>query len=342
MNMYKWINMMIMDDEKRGLPLLSFPSVQMLFVTVKELIESSSLQALGMRTLIDEYDMPASLSNMDLSVEAEAFGAHAVYAADEVPTIIGTLLSGEADVDALRVPRVGDGRTGICVEGVRKALRLVTDRPVFGSCIGPFSLAGRLMNVNKIMLDCYDEPELVHRVLRMAADFITAYIEAYKEVGAHGVVMAEPLAGVLSPALIQEFSSDYVREIVDKVQDERFLVIYHNCGSSVNRLVEPILSTGCRVFHFGDAVDMAEMLAQMPSDRLVMGNISPSKHFLGGTPQSIRNKTERLLRACGSYPNFLISSGCDIPPLTDLENINVFFAAVRSFYYRRKLLDMIS
>ncbi len=341
-NMHKWINMMIMDDEKRGLPILSFPSVQLLFVTVKEFIESSNLQALGMRLLIDNYDMPASLSNMDLSVEAEAFGAHTVYAADEVPTIIGTLIGADADADRLRIPKVGDGRTGVVVEGVRKALRLITDRPVFGSCIGPFSLAGRLMNVNEIMIDCYDEPELVHRVLRMTADFIAEYILAFKQAGAHGVLMAEPLAGVLSPRLMQAFSSDYVKEIVDRVQDEKFIVIYHNCGSSVNRLVEPVIATGCRVFHFGDAVDMKEMLEKMSPDCLVMGNISPSKHFLSGTPQSIRNKTERLLRTCGAYPNFLISSGCDIPPLTDLENVNVFFDAVRSFYYRRRLTDIIS
>ncbi|MDO4572288.1 MAG: uroporphyrinogen decarboxylase family protein, partial [Clostridia bacterium] len=272
--MYRWIEKMIFDEEKKALPILSFPAVQLLFVTVKELIESSGYQALGMRLLADQYDMPAALSYMDLSVEAEAFGARAVYAADEIPTIVGQIVDSAEAAEALRTPKIGEGRTGICVEGVRKALRLITDRPVFANCIGPFSLAGRLMNVNEIMIDCYEEPETVHMVLRKAAAFLTEYIEAYKAVGAHGVVLAEPLAGMLSPALMREFSADYVRQIVDRTQDERFIVIYHNCGGSVNRLVDEMLGTGCRAFHFGDAVNMAEMLDKMPADRLVMGNVS--------------------------------------------------------------------
>lgn len=342
MNMYKWIDRMIFEEEKKALPILSFPAVQLLFVTVKELIGSDNAQALGMRLLADQYDMPAALSYMDLSVEAEAFGAHTVYAADEIPTITGQLISSAADVAALRQPHVGDGRTGVCVNGVKKALRLITDRPVFANCIGPFSLTGRLMNVNEVMVSCYEEPELVHQVLRKATDFLLEYIRAYKEAGAHGIVLAEPLAGVLSPALMQEFSTNYIREITDQLQDEKFIVIYHNCGNSVNRLVEQILGTGCRVFHFGDAVNMHEMLELMPSNFLVMGNISPSRHFLRGTPESVRNKTQRLLMECAQYPNFLISSGCDIPPLTDLENVNTFFSTVQSFYYRRHLLDLIS
>ena len=35
---------------------------------------------------------------------------------------------------------------------------------------------------------------------------------------------------------------------------------------------------------------------------------------------------------CCGYPNFVISSGCDVPPLAGWENINAFFAAVKEFY----------
>ncbi len=342
MNMYRWIEKLIFEEEKKALPVLAFPAVQLLFVTVKELIESSSQQALGLRLLADQFDMPAAMSYMDLSVEAEAFGANTVYAADEIPTITGRLIGTREAAEALKIPCVGDGRTGVCVEGIQKTLRLITDRPVLANCIGPFSLTGRLMNVNDVLLACYDEPETVHVVLEKVTAFLKEYILAFKAAGAHGVVMAEPLAGLLSPDLAQEFSSDYIRRLTDELQDERFIIVYHNCGSSVTRIVPEMLSTGCRVFHFGDAINMREMLEKMPRDVLVMGNISPAKHFLSGTPQSVRNKTNRLLRECADFPNFLISSGCDIPPLTDFENISTFFSTVEAFYYRRRLLDSIS
>ena len=144
MNMYKWIDRLIYQEDKKAFPLLSFPSVQLLYVTVKELVTTSNYQALGMKMLADKYPMPAVASFMDLSVEAEAFGARTVYAADEVPTIIGKIVETQEDADDLQIPPVGAGRTGIYIEGVRKALKLITDRPVFAGCAGPFSLAGRL------------------------------------------------------------------------------------------------------------------------------------------------------------------------------------------------------
>lgn len=342
MNMYHWIDKMIYQEEKKAMPLLSFPSVQLLYVTVKELVGDSNYQAMGMKMLADKFDMPGAPSFMDLSVEAEAFGANAVYGVDEVPTITGSLIHTQEQAEALEIPKVGAGRTGICLDGIKKALKMITDRPVFAGCIGPFSLAGRLMDMNEIMLDCYEEPEKVHLVLEKATDFLVQYILEYKKTGAHGVIMAEPLAGILSPALMQEFSSSYVKKIVEKVQDQSFIVIYHNCGNYVVQLAKEILNTGCRVYHFGDAIDMEDMLKQMPSDCLVMGNISPSRCFRNGTADQVKIETVRLLEKCKGYKNFLISSGCDLPPLTEFDNIEAFFDTVDNFYYRQKLLDMIA
>ena len=42
--------------------------------------------------------------------------------------------------------------------------------------------------------------------------------------------------------------------------------------------------------------------------------------------------TLELLKRCTPHKNFLISSGCDIPPASSWENINAFFAAVEEFY----------
>lgn len=342
MDMYNWIKEQIEMEEKKAMPVLSFPSVQMLYITVKELISDSSNQALGMKLIADKYDMPASLAFMDLSVEAEAFGSKTVYSVDEVPTIIGSIVKTEEEAETLPVPQVGSGRTGVCIEGVEKALKLITDRPVFAGCIGPFSLAGRLMDVNEAMVNCYEEPEMVHVLLEKVSGFLIDYINEFKKVGAHGIVMAEPLAGILSPGLIHEFSTEYVKKIVDATQDENFIVIYHNCGNEVTRLVDSILQTGCKVFHFGDAIDMREILPKIPTEYLVMGNISPAKQFRNGTEESIREVTTKLLEDCKDYPNFVISSGCDIPPLTELDNIDAFFEAVESFYYKQRLLELIA
>ena len=328
MDMKKWLAD-VTAGEKKPLPVLSYPAVQELGITVGELASSSEKQVAGMKLIADRYDMPASVTYMDLSIEAEAFGANCVYGDSEVPTITGKLIGTEEEAEALRVPEIGAGRTGVAVETVEKAVALITDRPVLAGCIGPFSLTGRLMNVNDVMVSCYTEPELVHAVLQKAEAFITSYILALKAAGADGVIMAEPLAGILSPDLMQEFSSEYVARIVKAVEDDSFLVVYHNCGSAINQLVPEVLATGCRAYHFGESADMPAMLAAIPGDCLVMGNISPSSVFNNSTPDKMREAVAALRASCAGHANFVLSSGCDIPPRTSFEMIDAFFEAAK-------------
>ena len=331
-NMKQWMEELRTSPVKKALPILSFPSMQLLGINVKELISDSDLQAQGMKMVADRTDSAAAVSLMDLSVEAECFGATIHVNDDEVPTVLGRLIHDEEEANALEIPAVGSARSGLYVESMEKALTMITDRPVLAGMIGPFSLAARLMDVSEIMMDCYDEPDMVHTVLEKTTAFLIEYAKAYKAVGANGIMMAEPVAGMLSPMLEEEFSAPYVKQIVDAVQDDEFAVIYHNCGDNVIRMIDSILTTGSMAYHFGNSIDMAEMLPHIPTETVVMGNVDPAGEFLNGTPDSIRAATLAVMEKCCGYPNFLISSGCDIPPASSWENIDAFFNGVKEFY----------
>jgi len=98
--------------------------------------------------------------------------------------------------------------------------------------------------------------------------------------------------------------------------------------------IDSILATGAAAYHFGNAIDMSEMMTHIPADTIAMGNVDPAGQFRNGTPESIRKETLEIMEANCHNPNFLISSGCDIPPLSPWENIDAFFAAVKEFYSR--------
>ena len=147
-NMKQWLQDQIHTGAKKPLPLLSFPCVQMMGITVRELISDSSLQAKGMELVAGRVNSAASVSLMDLSVEAEAFGATVRVSDDEVPTIIGAIITDEDEADALQIPAVGTARTGIYLEAIEKATKVITDRPVFAGVIGlNGQLSGHLGNV---------------------------------------------------------------------------------------------------------------------------------------------------------------------------------------------------
>lgn len=332
MNMKKWVADMIEAPVKKALPIITFPAIQKMGINVNEFISDSDLQAKGMKIIADCTDSAAALSMMDLSVEAECFGAEIHFSDDEVPTVTGHIIEEEEEADALEIPKVGAGRTQIYIDAVEKATKLITDRPVLAGVIGPFSLAGRLLDVTEAMVYCYDEPDMVHTVLDKVTTFIIDYIKAYKAVGANGVVMAEPLAGLLSPSLAEEFSGEYVKRIIDEVQDDNFIVIYHNCGNCTIQIIDSILATGALVFHFGNAISMEEMMEKIPANKVAMGNVDPAGELKNGTPESVKAATKSVMEKCCKYKNFVISTGCDVPPMSSWDNINAFYEAVNEFY----------
>lgn len=331
--MKEWIASLKGTGAKQPIPILSFPCVSLLGVTVRELISDSELQAKGMKAVADKTASAASVSFMDLSLEAECFGAKIVVSDEEVPTVKGRIVNDMDEAEALVVPAVGSGRTQIYLNAIKKASAEITDRPVLAGMIGPFSLAARLLDVTEIMMDCYDDPDMVHLVLEKVTEFLCEYAKAYKAAGANGIVMAEPVAGLLSPSLEEEFGSPYIKKIVDAVQSDDFAVVYHNCGDNVPKMLDSILTTGCAAYHFGNSVDMEkDIIPKIPSDTVVMGNVDPAGTLRLGTPEKVRAETLALLERCSKYPNFVLSTGCDVPPMTPWENIDAFFAASDEYY----------
>lgn len=109
---------MKLENNGKALPILSFPCTSLMGVKTDELVHSAELQAKGMKAVADRTDAAASVSMMDLSVEAEAFGAEVRFSPDEVPSVIGALVGSSESAERLAVPVVGTARTGVFVKSL--------------------------------------------------------------------------------------------------------------------------------------------------------------------------------------------------------------------------------
>jgi uroporphyrinogen decarboxylase len=192
--------------------------------------------------------------------------------------------------------------------------------------LGPFSLAARLYGVSEALGLTLEDPELTRLLLERSTAFLVAYARAFKAAGADGVVMAEPTAGLLSPRGLAAYSSAFVRRVVEAVDGPQFTLILHNCAAKLIHF-ESVLQAGARVFHFGAPMDLPAALAKAPADAILAGNLDPSGVFARSTPDQVRAATRTLLGATQGFRNYILSSGCDIPPKTPLENIEAFYAA---------------
>lgn len=148
--------------------------------------------------------------------------------------------------------------------------------------------------------------------------------------GATGVIIAEPAAGLLSNDDCLEYSTKYVRQIVEAVQDDDFVVILHNCGNT-GQCTDAMVKTGAAALHFGNAIDMKQALDECPDSILVMGNLNPVGLFKQASPDQVYQETYALLKATSACRNFVISSGCDMPPGVPVKNIEAFFRALADY-----------
>lgn len=246
----------------------------------------------------------------------------------EIPFVIGRLVTDRAAVAKLEIPKPGDKRTAVHLEAVRQLSRQASERCVLGGCIGPFSLASRLAGVSEALELTLAEPELMHTVLEKATLFLIAYVQAFRAAGASGVIMAEPTAGLLSPRGLMAFSSAYLRQIREAVEAENFTIVLHSCAAKLLHL-PALLESGLSAFHFAAPMDMVSALGKVPPRVVLCGNLDPTAVFVQSTPAEVAGRVSGLLAATGGYRNFVLSSGCDIPPNAPLENLDAFFAAAR-------------
>lgn len=329
-NMKEWTDGIISRKEVVAMPVMTHPGIEQNGHTVKEAVSDGRVHAEAVISLARQYPSAAAATIMDLTTEAEAFGAEIAFSDEAVPAVSGRLLPDVASIYQLQVPSLSAGRIPAYLKANLIAAREIQDRPLLAGCIGPFSLAGRLYDMSEIMVLIYENPEAAHALLVKCADFIRKYCMALKQTGANGILMAEPAAGLLSNEDCMVFSSDYIKQIVDRVQDEHFIIVLHNCGNT-GHCTKAMVTTGAAAYHFGNKCQMEEVIKDVPSTALVMGNIDPVSIFKDGSPELMRKTVTDLLERMQGYPNFVLSSGCDTPPHTPIANIETFFQTLKEW-----------
>lgn len=328
--MNSFIQQLLNSDKRIAIPIMTHPGIEAIGKNVVDAVTDGEVHYQAIKNVTETYDTTACTVIMDLTVEAEAFGCAISMPEHEVPSVTGRLVCDEESVNRLQVPSLSAGRMPEYLKANCLAVENIKDKAVLSGCIGPFSLAGRLYDMSEIMVGIYIEPDVIKTLLDKCTEYITLYCKELKAIGATGVIMAEPAAGLLSNEDCLEYSTVYVKQIVEAVQDDNFTVVLHNCGNK-GHCTQAMIDSGAAALHFGNAVNMVETLEQCPSNLVVMGNIDPVGILKQATPEEVYRITADLLAKTAQYRNFVISSGCDMPPFVPDVNIKAFYRAIADF-----------
>jgi len=138
---------------------------------------------------------------------------------------------------------------------------------------------------------------------------------------------------ILGPKEFGRFSGNYVHHIMESYKYSNVETIYHVCGNTMH-LINEMTSIGVSGISLDSpetGVDMVKAAKMVPGNIVLIGNVNPTKILADGTVEEVKEATTELLENMRPYPNFILSTGCDLPPETPLENIKAFVEIGRNF-----------
>ena len=172
MNTAQWIKTLIGQKERTAIPIMTHPGIELIGKRIVDAVTDGETHFRAVEALARHFPRTAaSTTIMDLTVEAEAFGANLHMSPDDIPSIEGRLISDYAGIKALQLPTLDEKRIPQYLKADELAAKQL-DIPVFAGCIGPFSLAGRLYDMTEIMMAIYIEPDAMQLLLEKCTEFL--------------------------------------------------------------------------------------------------------------------------------------------------------------------------
>ncbi|MBS0661862.1 MAG: uroporphyrinogen decarboxylase family protein [Verrucomicrobia bacterium] len=230
-----------------------------------------------------------------------------------------------ADKLRLRVFKVPDPLGGGRMHDRVKSIELMrrTAGPgmsIVGWIEGPLALAAELRGLNTIMLDFVDDPPFAHDLLAFTADVAIAYAPAQIAAGADTIGMSDAAAGLIGPALYEEFLWPQQQRVLETLRRKHpdVLLRQHMCGR-IDKLYPKMAQLPVDIYEIDFPANLELARAQLGPTRTLAGNVSTITDLLEGSPERVYEACRRCHEICGRH--FIVGAGCEVSPLTPPENL---------------------
>jgi uroporphyrinogen decarboxylase len=322
--------------EKKRLvvPLMGFPGLTLTGASIKLAQQNYGEHFRVLRALADRFHPDVLFPLMDLAVEANAMGRYTVFPVDDSATVVTTAFD-ERELTRIRSIRITfDTRVLGYVETLKLMAIGLPDGILRGAfVIGPYTLAALLVGAEEAALATLTRPDVLSALCELTTERIQEYARMLIAAGAQIICILEPTAVMLGPEAFQRFSADFVYHINNSCKYNDVATIYHTCGNTMH-LIGKMAASGVDALSLDaeDAGVSLELAARrLEGDTLIMGNVSPSRTLLHGSPAQVRKEVLNRLRSMDFCSGYILSTGCDMPQETPLENIQAFMDTGRAY-----------
>ena len=300
------------------------------------LCKTSSLACEVTLQPLARYDLDAAILFSDILTVPDAMGLGLYFEEGEGPKFERPLreewaindLTATDPYDHLRY--VMDG-----VSEIRRALD--NSVPLIGFSGSPYTLACYMIegqgssDFRHIKGMLYNRPDLLHRILSVTADSVTAYLNAQIDSGAQAVMIFDPWGGSLSAAAYPEFSLQYMERIVAGLKKEKdgeripSIVFTKNGGL----WLEKIAAIGCDAVGLDWTIDIGEARRRVGDKVTLQGNLDPNVLF--ARPEIVAAEAKKVLDSFGpGNTGHVFNLGHGISQFTPPESVTALVEAVHS------------
>lgn len=267
----------------------------------------------------------------DLCVEAEALGCQInTYPNSEdllYPTIKEKVIHNEDEMDiSIPADLAERGRVPLMREAIGIVKKNIGDSVSVGSyLLGPFTLAGQIMELNDLLKLSFKKADKVGALLEKLSTVIVAVAKEYEKAGVDFLTVREmgATSDVLSPRSFRKLILPHLKSIFEQISVPSVL---HICGKT-NDIVVDMKDSGATAISVDQKNDLTETRKNIGKDTLVFGNYDPYNVLVSGTPELVKETITKCLdeEASAVWP------GCDIWPTVPPENFHVMMETVRNY-----------
>lgn len=305
-------------------PLAGFPGCRMCNISIKLAQQNFRLHTESVISLYKKLNPDMIFPLMDLSIEANALGRYTVFPQHESATVPLMNFDLKDLVFFSKVNIADDSRAMSYVQTIQHLKQQVSSQTLIGAYVtGPFTLCGLIMGAENAVTAALTDPDQLRSLSGIAAAMISDFSNLLTKAGADVICILEPSGVMLNPELFEEFSAGIIKDIVIQLAQQNVEAVYHVCGNS-NHLIVAMVNSGVAALSLDSVqsgMNFPKIAAKIPEEIVLIGNINPTGKILGGNPVQVKCETENLLRSMDRFPNFILSTGCDLPPETPIENI---------------------
>ena len=280
------------------------------------------------------FSLDAAIIFSDILTIPDAMGLKLFFVEGEGPKFEHPIRSAK-DIRKLPSPDVNESLRYV-MDAISLTRRELDGKvPLFGFSGSPWTLAtymvegGSSKTFGRTKKLLYQEPKLAHELLGKLANTVTDYLNAQIESGAQAVQIFDTWGGALSSKAYQEFSLQYMAQIVSGLKREhegrKVPVILFSKGC--NTQLEALADTGCDALGVDWTISLAEARARVGDRVALQGNLDPA--ILLADKEIIRREVKETLNSFGKGNGHVFNLGHGITPEVEPENLGALVNAVR-------------